>query len=99
MTRAKKLNTKPDNVSDKPFSAASRGKNGAIIDMEQKLMKSTPANRIKVIFWLPEKFLIASGSKCELVLKEKKYLKRFKKVFFILYLNNLSLILLASRAV
>lgn len=55
-------------VSDMPFSAASFGKNGANIDIEQKLMKSTNAKDSSVSFWRLLKLRMADDSKRAFVL-------------------------------
>lgn len=54
---------KPESVSESPFSCASLGKNGAIMDIEQKLIKSTRARDAKVIFCLFVNFFMADGSR------------------------------------
>lgn len=59
----------PDMVSESPFSAASLGKYGAMIDMEQKQKKSTKANIAKVIFWEELKVLMVEGCSRDVVLK------------------------------
>lgn len=79
---------KPDTVSERPFSCASLGKNGAIIDIEQKLIKSTRARDARVIFCLLVNFFIADGSKgFDLEIKEfffhtaLKYSNNFQEFF------------------
>lgn len=52
----------PDRVSERPFSSASFGKNGAIMDIEQKVIKSTKARESNDIFCLRLKLFIADGS-------------------------------------
>lgn len=88
-------------VSDIPFSLASLGKNGAIIDVEQKLMKSTNARDTNVIFWDRDRFLRLDVSTCPLALKYRNINKQKITtnpfyLFIIYYLNSLSWILLTS---
>lgn len=63
----------PDSVSERPFWRASFGKNGAIMDIEQKLMKSTRASNINVNFCLLLNVFSAEGSKCDFDLKSAIY--------------------------